>query len=78
MWTAGIRCRKQYRKVPSRLDFAVPLAKLAIFFDSSFWHCRGWPKAVSAFRTTREFWPPKIEGNIRPDAEVNRLLAEVG
>lgn len=78
MWAAGIRYRKQYRKVPGRPDFAIPGAKLAIFCDSSFWHGRGWPDAASVFRTNREFWVPKIERNIRRDAEVNRLLADIG
>ena len=78
LWAAGVRYRKQYRKLPGRPDFAVPKAKLAIFCDSSFWHGRGWPRAAEAFRTNREFWLPKIERNIRRDAEVNRLLKGAG
>lgn len=78
MWAAGVRYRKQYREIPGRPDFAVPKAKVAIFCDSSFWHGRGWPETASAFRTNREFWLPKIEGNIRRDAEVNELLARLG
>jgi DNA mismatch endonuclease (patch repair protein) len=78
LWAAGIRYRKQYRKIPGRPDFVVPKAKLAIFCDSSFWHGRGWPASAVQFRTNREFWLPKIERNIRRDEEVNRLLAELG
>ncbi|MBW7924733.1 MAG: very short patch repair endonuclease [Burkholderiaceae bacterium] len=78
MWRRGIRYRKQYRKVPGRPDFAVVRAKLAIFCDSSFWHGRGWPESAAAFHTNRHFWLPKIEGNIRRDAEVNELLAQLG
>ncbi len=78
MWKEGIRYRKQYRKVPGRPDFAIVHAKVAIFCDSSFWHGRGWPEAAAAFRTNRSFWLPKIEGNIRRDAEVNELLARLG
>jgi DNA mismatch endonuclease (patch repair protein) len=78
MWSAGIRYRKQYRKVPGRPDFAVPSAKLAIFCDSAFWHGKGWPEASNAIHTNREFWLPKIERNILRDSEVNKLLAQLG
>jgi DNA mismatch endonuclease, patch repair protein len=78
MWKEGIRYRKQYRRVPGRPDFAIVHAKVAIFCDSSFWHGRGWPESAVAFRTNRDFWLPKIEGNIRRDAEVNELLARLG
>lgn len=78
LWAAGVRYRKQYRKLPGRPDFAVPKAKLAIFCDSSFWHGRGWPASAEQFRTNRQFWLPKIERNIRRDGEVNGLLAEMG
>jgi DNA mismatch endonuclease (patch repair protein) len=78
LWAAGVRYRKQYRKIPGRPDFVVPKAKLAIFCDSSFWHGRGWPASSAQFRTNREFWLPKIERNIRRDEEVNGLLAALG
>lgn len=77
LWAAGVRYRKQYRRVPGRPDFAVPSARVAIFCDSSFWHGRGWPAAASAFRSNREFWLPKIERNIRRDIEVNQLLKDL-
>jgi DNA mismatch endonuclease (patch repair protein) len=78
LWAAGVRYRKQYRKIPGRPDFVVPKAKLAIFCDSAFWHGRGWPASSAQFRTNREFWLPKIERNIRRDEEVNGLLAGLG
>jgi DNA mismatch endonuclease (patch repair protein) len=78
LWAAGVRYRKQYRKIPGRPDFVVLKAKLAIFCDSSFWHGRGWPASSAQFRTNREFWLPKIERNIRRDEVVNGLLTELG
>jgi DNA mismatch endonuclease Vsr len=78
MWAAGIRYRKQYGKVPGRPDFVIVYAKIAIFCDSSFWHGRNWPESAAAFRTNRDFWLPKIEGNIRRDGEVNEQLARLG
>jgi DNA mismatch endonuclease, patch repair protein len=78
MWAAGIRYRKQYKKVIGRPDFALPGAKLAVFCDSSFWHGRGWPGAAVAFKSNQTFWIQKIEGNIRRDEEVNAALAKLG
>src|SRR6185437_8453098 len=78
MWAAGIRYRRQYRKLPGRPDFVIVWAKIAIFCDSSFWHGQNWPISASEFRTNREFWIPKIERNIHRDAEVNASLAHLG
>lgn len=78
MWAAGIRYRRQYRKLPGKPDFVIVRARIAIFCDSSFWHGRNWPASAAAFRTNREFWIPKIERNVHRDAEVNASLAHLG
>lgn len=78
LWAAGVRYRKQYRKIPGRPDFVVVSQKLAIFCDSAFWHGRNWPSASVAIKSNREFWIAKIEGNIRRDEAVNRQLADLG
>lgn len=78
LWAAGVRYRKQYRKIPGRPDFVVVRKKLAIFCDSAFWHGRNWPSASIAIKSNREFWIAKIEGNIRRDEAVNRQLADLG
>lgn len=78
LWAAGVRYRKQYRRLPGCPDFVVVRDSVAIFCDSSFWHGRHWPTASSAIRTNRDFWIPKIEGNIRRDKSVNRQLRALG
>lgn len=78
LWAAGVRYRKQYRKVPGKPDFAVVRAKVAVFCDSSFWHGRDWPSAARAFQTNRDFWIAKIERNIARDEQVNRELRALG
>jgi DNA mismatch endonuclease (patch repair protein) len=78
MWAAGIRYRKQYRRLVGRPDFAVVWAKVAIFCDSSFWHGRGWPKSAEQIKSNRGFWLKKIEGNIARDKAVNRSLGDLG
>lgn len=78
LWGAGVRYRKQYKKLPGCPDFVVVSAHLAIFCDSSFWHGRGWPEAAAAIKSNRDFWIPKIEGNIRRDTAVTARLTELG
>lgn len=78
LWAAGIRYRKQYKKVVGRPDFAVVYAKIAIFCDSSFWHGRYWPKSARDFKRHKAFWVAKIRGNIARDRTVNRQLKRDG
>ncbi len=75
MYSVGLRYRKQYR-ITGRPDFAFPGARVAVFADSDFWHGRNWETARAEIKVNREYWIPKIERNIRRDAEVNRILAE--
>lgn len=78
LWAAGVRYRKQYKKLIGRPDFAVVNAKIAIFCDSSFWHGRNWPAAKTSIKSNSAFWTNKIESNIARDAEVNLALANAG
>lgn len=78
LWSAGIRYRKQYKKLPGRPDFALVADKIAIFCDSSFWHGRRWPTAADALKKNKDFWVNKIEYNINRDREVNGLLTDLG
>lgn len=78
LWSAGVRYRKQYKRVPGCPDFAIPRAKVAIFCDSTFWHGRDWPDAARAIKSNRTFWINKIEGNIARDLAVNKQLCQIG
>lgn len=78
MWAAGIRYRKQYRRLVGRPDFVVVWAKVAIFCDSSFWHGRDWPESAEQIKSNRGFWLKKIKGNIARDDAVNRSLSDLG
>lgn len=78
LWAAGIRYRKQYKKLIGRPDFVVVKARIAIFCDSSFWHGRDWILARNAIKTNKEFWIPKIERNIMRDNQVNLALTQSG
>lgn len=78
LWAAGVRYRKQYKKVIGRPDFVVVWARIAIFCDSSFWHGRDWPSAKKSLKSNSAFWAHKIESNIARDAEVNLALTNAG
>lgn len=78
LWAAGVRYRKQYRKLIGKPDFVVVWAKIAIFCDSSFWHGRNWKAAQKAIKSNKGFWIPKIESNIKRDKKVNATLTQLG
>jgi len=78
LWAAGLRYRKQYRKLTGCPDFVLVSRRIAIFCDSSFWHGRNWPEAAQAIKTNRQFWINKIEDTIQRDEFVNRQLRVAG
>ncbi len=78
LWAAGVRYRKQYKKLIGKPDFVVVWAKVAIFCDSSFWHGRNWATAQTEIKSNRGFWISKIESNMRRDNQVNVALTNLG
>lgn len=78
LWAAGIRYRKQYKKIPGKPDFVLVSRKIAVFCDSSFWHGRGYPETGTQFKTNSDFWLAKIKRNIQRDEQVNAMLGGLG
>lgn len=74
LWKMGIRYRKNYAVLPGKPDIAITKCKIAIFVDGDFWH----GKNYNHIQTNREFWIPKLKGNIERDKEVNDQLTEMG
>jgi len=73
----GFRFRLHPADVPGRPDLILPRYNAALFVHGCFWHGHD----CSLFRlpgTHREFWRTKIRRNIERDAEVARLLAQLG
>jgi DNA mismatch endonuclease (patch repair protein) len=73
----GIRgYRRWAAKLPGRPDFVFWADKVALFVDSCFWHgCRRHLRAPSS---NVKYWTDKIRRNRRRDAEVKRVLSELG
>ena len=78
LWNKGYRYRKHYNKIIGRPDIVFPKYKIAIFCDGEFWHGYNWNKAKKEINTNRDFWLEKIEGNIKRDRVVDRILGEEG
>lgn len=78
LWNAGIRYRKNDRRVFGKPDFVIQKSKIAIFCDGEFWHGRNWEKRKNDHKSNTEFWHSKIERNIARDKEVNEHLKAEG
>lgn len=74
LWKAGIRYRKNYTGLPGKPDIVITKCKIVIFVDGDFWHGRN----LERIQTRREFWIPKLQGNIERDKQVNDMLTEMG
>ena len=78
LWKRGLRYRKNAKNVFGKPDIVFRSKKIAVFCDSEFWHGYDWDKRKHDFKKNRDFWIPKIEGNIRRDNEVNEYLSKNG
>lgn len=79
LWHAGIRYRKNYRKLPGSPDIAITKRKIAIFVDGDFWHAKGHQdNPGEQVATNKDFWQRKLTRNVERDKEVNDALLEEG
>lgn len=78
LWAKGYRYRRNYSKVMGNPDIVFLSLKIAIFCDSEFWHGKDWKTKKFELKSNKDFWYNKIEGNIKRDKEVNRLLKNQG
>lgn len=78
LYAAGVRYRKNDRKVCGSPDFTIPGLKIAIFCDGEFWHGRDWERRKADHKTNRSFWISKIEANMERDRQVNETLHQMG
>lgn len=59
-----------------RADIVFTRVRLYVFLDGCFWH--GCPEHFVMPKTRREFWEPKIEGNVARDRDTDARLRESG
>ncbi len=75
---AGVRFRKHPKGIIGKPDAANKSKRLAVFFDSEFWHGYKWEKRRNNIKSNKSFWIKKIESNMRRDREVNLILLSLG
>jgi DNA mismatch endonuclease (patch repair protein) len=79
LYHAGLRYRKNYKKLPGTPDIALTRQKIAIFVDGDFWHARGHQEHPGEqIATNQEYWKQKLSRNVEHDREVNDALTELG
>lgn len=78
LWHRGHRYRKNNKSVFGTPDLTFKKHKIAIFVDGEFFHGYNWEERKDKIHSNREYWIPKIERNIKRDAEVNQNLLENG
>ncbi len=77
LFSRGFRYRKNVRELPGCPDIVLTKYKTVIFVNGCFWHKHDCPRFVWP-TTNREYWIPKIEGNVSRDHYNQELLKERG
>ncbi len=75
----GLRYRVDFRPttaVRSRADIVFTKQRVAVFIDGCFWH--GCPLHATYPRANAAYWLPKLARNKERDADVTRLLEDLG
>ena len=57
---------------PIRADIVFTRAKVAVFVDGCFWH--GCPQHLVMPKLNRDFWEPKLRGNVERDRQSDARL----
>jgi DNA mismatch endonuclease, patch repair protein len=78
LWDHGIRYRLKNSDIVGKPDITMRKKKVAIFVDGEFWHGFNWEVKKQKIVKNRDYWIPKIEGNITRDKNVNRSLTQSG
>ena len=75
LYPLGYRYRKHCRSLTGTPDMVFPKFKLAVFFDSDFWHGRNFARLAPKMTPV---WRAKILRNMQRDRQVNRKLRRLG
>ena len=78
LWHAGVRYRKNYKKIPGSPDIAIPKYKIAVFVDGEFWHGENWAERKKKLKRNSDYWIEKIEENIARDKRNDEKLIGMG
>jgi DNA mismatch endonuclease (patch repair protein) len=76
MRKAKITGWRRNSKLCGRPDFVFPASRAVVFVDGCFWH--GCPRCDLGAKSNREYWRPKIQGNLKRDQRNTRQLRKNG
>lgn len=74
----GLRFRVCRRDLPGTPDVVFPRQRLAVQVRGCFWHQHAGCPAGRLPASRLEYWRPKLEGNVRRDAERDAALVALG
>ena len=74
----GYRFRLHNENLPGRPDLVLKKLKTAIFVHGCFWHHHRKCKRANLPKSNRNYWLPKIHGNIERDKECRKALKKSG
>ena len=79
LYHAGLRYRKNYKKLPGTPDIAITRCHIAIFVDGDFWHAKGHREHPGEqIGSNKEYWQKKLKRNVERDRDVNDELTDMG
>lgn len=74
----GIEHNVNVKRLPGKPDITIPSSKIAVFIDGEFWHGYRWGIKKNKIKANRDYWIPKIEGNMTRDKRNRKLLRHEG
>jgi DNA mismatch endonuclease (patch repair protein) len=74
----GLRFRVCRRDLPGKPDIVFPRQRVAVQVRGCFWHQHPECRAGRLPTSRLEYWRPKLEGNVRRDAEKDEALRALG
>lgn len=74
----GLRFRVCRKDLPGKPDVVFPRQRLAVQVRGCFWHQHEGCRAGRLPASNLDYWRPKLEGNVRRDAEKDEALRAMG
>ncbi len=74
----GLRFRVCRKDLPGKPDIVFPRHRLAVQVRGCFWHQHEGCRAGRLPASNLDYWRPKLEGNVRRDAEKDEALSALG
>ncbi|WP_241163242.1 very short patch repair endonuclease [Ralstonia solanacearum] len=75
---AGLRYRLHDRRLPGTPDLVFPSRRIVVFVHGCFWHRHPGCTAARLPKSRKEFWEPKLAGNVERDKRTQEELQALG